>query len=157
MSGGAVAYAARLGTQKERIYIMEERAKMSAVKGFIKGFKDLIAQKPEEVKVIIEPRWLDDGGNPVEWIFKELTAVEVEKIIEDKGMADFTMNLAVASCVYPDFKSSSLLQELGVGTPMKAVEMATSSAKTRNRMYKIVNDLHGFGVSAEDVIEKIKN
>lgn len=129
-----------------------------SVKSFVKGFKNLQRMKPAQVKAVIEPNLLDDEGNPVEWIFRELNATEIELAAEKLGEKDnFIMALAVKSVVYPDFHSSTLLQELGVGSPLKAIEIATASPKARTRLIKVVNDLHGFGQDTDVKVETIKN
>lgn len=134
----------------------------------LKSFLRESAKQPENIKVIISRRFLDENGEPERWELKAITDDEHSKIKDActvksifKGRQTSTFNsprytrlLAAASVVYPDLNDAELQKSYGViGADEVLGKMLIAGEMTE--LQRIVQELDGFDL--EESMTEVKN
>lgn len=118
-------------------------------------------------EVHISPRFKDENGTPLKFTIKAMTPVEFEDIRKratqiKKGKKVefdnqlFNLSIAVNHTVNPDFKNAESIKKLGVATPEEYVQRVLLAGELTTLVQKI-NELSGFDVEMNDLVDEVKN
>lgn len=142
---------------------------MSNLSAFLKQ----AAIQPENQKVVVSKRFVDENGEPIEWEVRAITAEEDEKLrasssrrislpgkknqfTESMDQAAYFNKLATVCTVYPNLNDVELQNSYGVmsaeqllGKMLLAGEMQAFIAK--------IGEISGFDTSFEDQVDEAKN
>lgn len=118
-------------------------------------------------EVVISSRFKDEKGNPLKFTIKAMTPVEFEDIRKkatrikkgkqvefDSQM--FNLSIAINNTVNPDFRNAESIKKLGVATPEDYVQKVLLAGELSTLVQKI-NELSGFDVGMNDLVEEVKN
>ncbi len=136
----------------------------------LNAFLSQNAIKAENEKHVISDRFKDKDGKPAPFEFRALTEVENEQIrksctrkIKSKGVVttdikfeEYTAKLAVESVVFPNLKDKELQESYGVLGAENLLKTMLTTGEYATLMEK-VQEINGFDVSDEEVIEEAKN
>jgi hypothetical protein len=135
-------------------------------------FKEKV-KRPENIKVVLSDRFVDEKGKPLEWEIQAINAKEDDEIKAEctksvmiPGKKDqYTMQMdgieyiakLTAACVkYPDLYDAELQDNYKVKTPVDLLgTMLLPGEKTE--LTKIVQKLCGYEPSMNTEIQKAKN
>ncbi|KZS45700.1 XkdN-like protein [Paenibacillus glucanolyticus] len=117
--------------------------------------------------VSISPRFKDEKGNPLKFTIKAMTPGEFEDIRKKatqikKGKKVefdnqlFNLSIAINHTVSPDFRNAESIKKLGVATPEDYVQKVLLAGELSTLVQKI-NELSGFDVAMNDLVEEVKN
>jgi len=118
-------------------------------------------------EVVVSSRFKDDEGNLLKFTIKAMTSQEFEEIRKAsteirKGRKvefdaqKFNLKMVVNHTVSPDFKHAESMQKLGCRTPEEYVQRVLLAGEVTTLSSKI-QQLSGFDVSMEDLVEEAKN
>lgn len=137
------------------------------------GLSAFMAQnaiKPENEKHIISDRFRDEKGNPIPWEIKAISEDENEvlrksciKRTKKRGIIQneidqnlYLGKLVAESVVYPNLKDAELQKSYGVlGADKLAKKMLTAGEYVR--LLQIVQQVNGFDVSMDELVDEAKN
>ena len=91
-------------------------------------FKNNAIAREDKVSIAISNRFLDDGGKPIEWVFKSLTPSKIDKI----GLApkEQRMLMMLEECVvFPDLKNADLQNSYGVYGVVELIDELLNPSK----------------------------
>ncbi|GAC42274.1 phage tail assembly chaperone [Paenibacillus popilliae] len=118
-------------------------------------------------EVAISPRFKDVDGNPLKFTIKAMTPAEFEdvrkratRILKNKQVEfdsrKFNLSIAINNTVNPDFKDAESIKKLGVNTPEEYVQRVLLAGELTTLVQKI-NELSGFDVAMNELVEEVKN
>lgn len=118
-------------------------------------------------EVAISPRFKDEKGEPLKFTIKAMMPNEFEEIRKratqiKKGKniefdsQKFNLSIAINNTVNPDFKDAESIKKLGVNTPEEYVQRVLLAGELSTIVQKI-NELSGFDVAMDDLVEEVKN
>lgn len=118
-------------------------------------------------EVIVSPRFKDEKGNLLKFTIKAMTPAEFEEIRKKatrikKGKQVefdnqlFNLGIAINHTVNPDFRNAESIKKLGVNTPEEYVQRVLLAGELSTLVQKI-NELSGFDVAMNDLVEEVKN
>lgn len=118
-------------------------------------------------EVIVSPRFKDEKGNLLKFTIKAMTPAEFEEIRKKatrikKGKQVefdnqlFNLSIAINHTVNPDFRSAESIKKLGVNTPEEYVQKVLLAGELSSLVQRI-NELSGFDVGMNDLVEEVKN
>lgn len=118
-------------------------------------------------EVAISPRFKDEKGNLLKFTIKAMTPAEFEEIRKKatrikKGKQVefdnqlFNLGIAINHTVNPDFRNAESIKKLGVNTPEEYVQRVLLAGELSTLVQKI-NELSGFDVAMNDLVEEVKN
>ncbi|SDX83098.1 phage tail assembly chaperone [Tepidimicrobium xylanilyticum] len=137
------------------------------------GLSAFLAQnalKTEIEKHVISDRFVDDKGNPIPWEIRALTEAENKalrnactKKIKDKGIVttntdydEYLAKLIVESVVFPNLKDKELQESYGVVGAENLVRTMLTSGEYA-KLLEVVQEVNGFDVGMEELVEEAKN
>ncbi len=120
----------------------------------------------KEVRFVPTKSFLDEAGNPIEWVMKPLTtelieeitasSMKNERVIGKKGMFKkvlddnlFIARLITNSVVMPDLLDKELQDSYNVLKPEDLLKKLVDSAGEYSKLGKFVLELNGFDDSEE--------
>lgn len=118
-------------------------------------------------EVVISPRFKDKEGNLLKFTIKAMTPEEFEEIrkkatrirkgknVEFDNNA-FNLGIAINHTVTPDFKHAESIKQLGVKTPEEYIQRVLLAGELSTLVQKI-NELSGFDVSMNELVDEVKN
>lgn len=138
---------------------------MSTLRGF---FKQNQKKKDIEVKVAITDRFVDEEGNPLEWILKPCSGKKSRKlterytVIDNKGntkflQADYMHALALESIAFPDLSDSELQDDYGVMEASDLLDELLPTASEYTALMAEVNRVNTDGKDLNELVEEAKN
>lgn len=118
-------------------------------------------------EVVISPRFKDGEGNPLKFTIKAMTPAEFEdvrkratRILKNKQVdfdsQKFNLSIVVNNTVNPDFKHADSIKKLGVNSPEEYVQRVLLAGELTTLVQKI-NELSGFDVAMNELVEEVKN
>jgi len=118
-------------------------------------------------EVAISPRFKDEKGNLLKFTIKAMTPAEFEEIRKKatrikKGKQVefdnqlFNLSIAINHTVNPDFRNAESIKKLGVNTPEEYIQKVLLAGELSTLVQKI-NELSGFDVAMNDLVEEVKN
>jgi len=130
------------------------------------------AQKIENKKIAVSPRFTDENGKPAEWEITCITAAENQKLrresmrntpvsgkrgqfTQDFDASAYQAKLAVKCTVFPDLNDAALQESYGV-MGAEALISAMLSPGEFDRYILAITDLCGFE-SENDLADEAKN
>jgi hypothetical protein len=129
------------------------------------------AKKPENQKIIVSDRFLDEKGKPIPWEIKAISEEEDAKLKDDcttvtrfKGRQTTRFNnqryinkLIAACTVFPDLKNAELQKSYGVTSDDELVQKMLISGEHAN-LQQAVNEINGFDAeNVEAAKDEVKN
>ena len=139
----------------------------------LSGFFAENALKVENIKYVASKRFLDDKKKPIQWEIRSLTSKEDEELRKactkrvpvpnKKGQytmeTDYNMylgKLASACTVFPDLKNAELQNSYGVMGDDNLLKTMLTAGEYAEYLSKI-QEINGYDVSTEDMVEEVKN
>ena len=139
----------------------------------LSGFFAENALKVENIKYVASKRFLDDKKKPIQWEIRSLTSKEDEELRKlctkrvpvpnKKGQytmeTDYNLylgKLASACTVFPDLKNAELQNSYGVMGDDNLLKTMLTAGEYAEYLSKI-QEINGFDVSTEDMVEEVKN
>lgn len=118
-------------------------------------------------EVVVSPRFKDEKGNPLKFTIKAMTPAEFEEIRKKsthirKGKQVefdnqlFNLSIAINNTINPDFRNAESIKKLGVNTPEEYVQKVLLAGELSTLVQRI-NELSGFDVGMNDLVEEVKN
>lgn len=135
-------------------------------------FKEKV-KRPENIKMVVSDRFIDEKGKPIQWEIRAISAkedddlkAECTKTVASPGKKDhYTMQmdgigyvakLTAACVVYPDLYNAELQNSYGVKDPVDLLgEMLIPAEKTA--LTTCAQKLCGYEPNMNTEIEKAKN
>jgi hypothetical protein len=117
--------------------------------------------------VVVSPRFKGKDGNLLKFTIKAMTSQEFEEIRKSamqikKGRKvefdaqKFNLRTVINHTIMPDFKNAESIQKLGCKTPEEYVQKVLLAGEVTTLAGKI-QELSGFDVDMEDLVEEAKN
>ncbi|BFH65066.1 MULTISPECIES: phage tail assembly chaperone [Paenibacillus] len=134
------------------------------------NLQDFLNANPVEnltEEVAISPRFKDEQGNPLKFMIKAMTPAEFEEIRKKatqikKGKniefdsQKFNLSIAINNTINPDFKNADSIKKLGVATPEDYIQRVLLAGELSTLVQKI-NELSGFDVGMNELVDEVKN
>lgn len=139
----------------------------------LSGFFAENALKVENIKYVASKRFLDDKKKPIQWEIRSLTSKEDEELRKEctkrvpvnGKRGQYTMEtdynlylgkLASACTVYPNLNDVELQNSYGVMGADTLLKTMLTAGEYAEYLSKI-QEINGFDVSTEDMVEEVKN
>ncbi|MGE7718046.1 phage tail assembly chaperone [Priestia megaterium] len=117
--------------------------------------------------VAISPRFKDEKGNQLKFTIKAMTPAEFEDIRKKSTQIKkgkkvefdnqlFNLSIAINHTVNPDFRNAESIKKLGLATPEDYVQKVLLAGELSTLVQKI-NELSGFDVAMNDLVDEVKN
>lgn len=118
-------------------------------------------------EVVISPRFKDEKGNPLKFTIKAMSPAEFEDIRKKSTQIKkgkkvefdnqlFNLSIAINHTVNPDFRNAESIKKLGLATPEDYVQKVLLAGELSALVQKI-NELSGFDVAMNDLVDEVKN
>ena len=118
-------------------------------------------------EVAVSPRFKDKDGNLLKFKIKAMTNAEFDQIRKSattvrKGRKvefdahKFNLQMIINHTVEPNFKHAESIQQMGCATPEDYVQRVLLAGEVTTLANKI-QELSGFDVAMEDLVEEAKN
>lgn len=118
-------------------------------------------------EVIVSKRFKDKDGNLLKFKIKAMTNAEFDESRKaattvKKGRKvefdaqKFNLRVVINNTVEPDFKQADSIKKLGCSTPEEYVQKVLLAGEVTTLVQKI-QELSGFDVEMEDLVEEAKN
>ncbi|MEC0310185.1 XkdN-like protein [Paenibacillus lautus] len=118
-------------------------------------------------EVAISPRFKDEKGNQLKFTIKAMTPAEFEDIRKKSTQIKkgkkvefdnqlFNLSIAINHTVNPDFRNAESIKKLGLATPEDYVQKVLLAGELSTLVQKI-NELSGFDVAMNDLVDEVKN
>ncbi|MFB4326398.1 XkdN-like protein [Paenibacillus sp. AK002] len=118
-------------------------------------------------EVAISPRFKDEKGNPLKFTIRAMSPAEFEDIRKKSTQIKkgkkvefdnqlFNLSIAINHTVNPDFRNAESIKKLGLATPEDYVQKVLLAGELSTLVQKI-NELSGFDVAMNDLVEEVKN
>lgn len=134
------------------------------------NLQDFLNANPVEnltEEVAISPRFKNEQGNPLKFMIKAMTPAEFEEIRKKatqikKGKniefdsQKFNLSIAINNTINPDFKNADSIKKLGVATPEDYIQRVLLAGELSTLVQKI-NELSGFDVGMNELVDEVKN
>lgn len=131
------------------------------------------AKKVQPKKHVVSKRFVDEKGNPIPWEFVPITAATDEKIRKEctnrievpgrKGVympeIDFDkylLKVTVASIKYPDLNNAELQDSYGIQGAENLLQTMLLPGELAEAK-RVAQEVNGFDVSFDDLVEEAKN
>lgn len=134
------------------------------------NLQDFLLANPVDnltAEVPVSPRFKDEKGNQLlftikgmapdefEAIRKKATRIKKGKQVEfDNQM--FNLSIAINQTVFPDFRNAEAIKKLGVSTPEEYIQKVLLAGELTTLVQNI-NELSGFDVGMNELVEEVKN
>lgn len=130
------------------------------------------AAEVKEEEVIITRRYKDEKGEPIPFVMKPLSTKRIDeleaectkpefkkgkKVGEKLDSKRFSLRIAIESTVYPDFRSTELLESYGLADPVDVARAVLSVGGEYMEWLQAANRINGFDESDDDLIDEVKN
>lgn len=118
-------------------------------------------------EVAISPRFKDEKGNPLKFTIRAMSPAEFEDIRKKSTQIKkgkkvefdnqlFNLSIAINHTVNPDFRNAESIKKLGLATPEDYVQKVLLAGELSTLVQKI-NELSGFDVAMNDLVDEVKN
>ncbi|MFK4171051.1 XkdN-like protein [Paenibacillus lautus] len=118
-------------------------------------------------EVAISPRFKDEKGNPLKFTIRAMSPAEFEDIRKKSTQIKkgkkvefdnqlFNLSIAINHTVNPDFRNAESIKKLGLATPEDYVQKVLLAGELSTLVQKI-NELSGFDVGMNDLVDEVKN
>lgn len=118
-------------------------------------FKNNAIAREDKVSIAISNRFLDDGGKPIEWVFKSLTPSKIDKI----GLApkEQRMLMMLEECVvFPDLKNADLQNSYGVYGVVELIDELLNP-KEYGELVNVLIKINGLDKNINSMVDDVKN
>ncbi|WP_130861431.1 phage tail assembly chaperone [Bacilliculturomica massiliensis] len=139
----------------------------------LKSFLKQSAILPENQKVVVSNRFVDEDGKPEEWEIQPITATENDKLMEEcmkrvavagkRGQFTETMDrgkymryLAAACVVYPNLNDPEIQNSYGAMSAEELIGKMLFPGEL-TALLAAVNEMTGFDAPIEDKVDEAKN
>ncbi len=118
-------------------------------------------------EVVVSPRFKDSEGKPLKFTIRAMTSQDFDGIRKasteirksrkvEFDAQRFNLKMVINHTVVPDFKDADSIKKLGCRTPEEYVQRVLLAGEVTTLASKI-QELSGFDVDMEDLVEEAKN